>query len=125
VWAALSEPAQLAAWWGGGEVRIAAGGSGWWDWPELGRFAVTFDAVEPPDHLAWRWTAEPGVALGDATEVLRTWFTLGAGPDGGTDLHLLEHGFRGPRAYHQNSGGWDHDVLAPLLRLLGEPARPG
>ncbi len=125
VWAAIGEPSQLAAWWGGGEVRIVPGASGWWDWPGLGRYAVTFDAVEPPDHLAWRWTTEPGVTIDEAPEVLRTWFTLAPRPDGGTDLLLLEHGFRGPTAYRENAGGWDGDVVPGLLDLLGEGGGPG
>lgn len=118
VWAAIAEPAQLAAWWGGGAIAIAPGASGWWDWPELGRYAVTIDAVEPIDHLAWRWTTAPGVALDAADEILRTWFTVVPRADGGTDLHLLETGFRGPDAFRENGRGWDVDVLPSLIDLV-------
>ena len=38
--------------------------------------------------------------------------------DGGTDLHLLETGFRGPDAFRENGRGWDVDVLPSLIDLV-------
>jgi uncharacterized protein YndB with AHSA1/START domain len=124
VWQAFADPAQFTAWWGGTDpVELRAGAVGWWVWPsEGGRFAVRIEAVEPPVYLAWCWSAEPEVALHDAAQVLRTEWAFQPRDDGGTNLLLLETGFRGPKDHDLNSGGWDGDVIPALRVVLGEPA---
>ena len=54
VWRAFSEPAELGAWWAGTpDLEIRAGYEGWFVWPsEGGRFAMRFEAVEPPATCA-------------------------------------------------------------------------
>jgi uncharacterized protein YndB with AHSA1/START domain len=123
VWRAFSDPAEFAAWWGSTElVEPREGFAGWFAWPREGRYAVRIDRVEPPTYLAWRWTTRPDVAFEEADEILRTEWALASRPDGGTDIHLLETGFRGPDAHRQNGAGWDDDVAPVLRRHLGEDA---
>lgn len=123
VWKALAEPAELRAWWGGvGELEVRPGFEGWFDWPsEGGRFAMRFDAVEPPAYIAWRWVPALDVPLADASQVLRTEWVVMPRDDGGTDLHLFESGFTGPDDHRLNDGGWDSDVIPALRRHLREP----
>ena len=122
VWRAFSEPAELGAWWAGTpDLEIRAGYEGWFVWPsEGGRFAMRFEAVEPPRYLCWTWTPVPEVPLAEAETVLRTEWTLVPREDGGTDLHLFESGFTEPTGFGMNSGGWDGDILPALRRHLGE-----
>jgi uncharacterized protein YndB with AHSA1/START domain len=122
VWRAFSEPAELGAWWAGTpDLEIRAGYEGWFVWPsEGGRFAMRFEAVEPPRYLCWTWTPLPEVRLAEAETVLRTEWTLVPREDGGTDLHLFESGFTEPTGFGMNSGGWDSDILPALRRHLGE-----
>lgn len=122
VWRAFSEPAELGAWWAGTpDLEIRPGYDGWFVWPsEGGRFAMRFEAVEPPRYLCWTWTPVPDVPLAQATTVLRTEWTLVPREDGGTDLHLFESGFTEPTGFGMNSGGWDDDILPTLRRHLGE-----
>jgi hypothetical protein len=47
-------------------------------------------------------------------------WALEARADGGTDLHLFESGFSGPRHHEQNGSGWDGDIHPALARVLGE-----
>jgi uncharacterized protein YndB with AHSA1/START domain len=122
VWRAFSEPAELGAWWAGTpDLEIRPGYEGWFVWPsEGGRFAMRFEAVEPPRYLCWTWTPVPEVPLAEAETVLRTEWTLVPREDGGTDLHLFESGFTEPTGFGMNSGGWDGDILPALRRHLGE-----
>jgi uncharacterized protein YndB with AHSA1/START domain len=122
VWRALSEPAELGAWWAGTpDLEIRAGFEGWFVWPnEGGRFGMRFEAVEPPRYLCWAWTPVPDVPVSEAETVLRTEWVLVPREDGGTDLHLFETGFTEPTGFGMNSGGWDGDVLPALRRRLGE-----
>ena len=46
----------------------------------------------------------------EAGEVLRTEWAILPARDGGTDVHLLETGFRGPKNHRLNSEGWDTDI---------------
>jgi uncharacterized protein YndB with AHSA1/START domain len=121
VWRAFSDPADFLAWWGGTEPpEIREGYEGWFAWPTEGRFAMRIDRVEPPTYLAWRWSMDKGVPLEDSTEVLRTEWAILPRPDGGTDVHLLETGFRGSKSFGDNRQGWDTDVEPILRRHLGE-----
>lgn len=122
VWDAFTRPEELAAWWGGhGHLEIRPGFEGWWDWPsEGGRFAMRIEAVEPIEYLCWTWATVADEPLAEAREVLRTEWHLEPLEDGGTNLHLLETGFRGPDGHRLNEAGWDSDVLPALRRHLGE-----
>jgi uncharacterized protein YndB with AHSA1/START domain len=122
VWRAFSDPAELGAWWAGSpDIEIRPGVAGWWKWPsEGGRFGMRIEAVEPPRYLCWSWATTPDVPVADADQVLRTEWTLVPREDGGTDLHLFESGFTGPKDFQSNDGGWDGDVIPGLRKHLGE-----
>lgn len=123
VWRAISTVPELDQWFGPTEgLEMRAGSEGWFVWAAYGRFAVRIEAVEAPRYLAWSWTPEAGIALGDAGAVLRTEWYVSPRADGGTDLHLLETGPFDEAGWTANSGGWDSDVLAAIKRVLGEPA---
>lgn len=97
VWALLTEPANLAAWWcsGGAEVEPRPGGALVLRFPGHGTTHGRITALEPPHRFAFRWSLYPGEEPGDgnATEVT---FTLA--PDGdGTLLRVEERGFAGLR----------------------------
>ena len=111
VWTALTQPAQLGAWWGtqatidlrpGGEVSFV------WDGTDGQRFTSRgiVEVVEPPHRLVFRWQSEPTV---EATT--RVEFTLQPHPQG-TRLRVVESGFstlppgwRGP-LHERNDRGW-------------------
>ena len=125
VWRAFGDSTEFIAWWGGTEQpEIRESYEGWFAWPTEGRFAMRIDRVEPPTYLAWRWSIQPGVAFEDSGEVLRTEWAIIPRAGGGTDVHLLETGFRGPKNFGENTTGWDTDVEPILRRHLGEAA-PG
>ena len=122
VWRAFGDASEFTAWWGGTEpIEIRPGFEGWFAWPTEGRCAMRIDRVEPPMYLAWRWTTKPDAAFDQADEILRTEWALMPGEDGGTVVHLLETGFRGPDSHRLNSHGWDSDIAPVLSRHLGEP----
>jgi uncharacterized protein YndB with AHSA1/START domain len=126
VWRAFGDSAEFSAWWGGTEtLEIREGYEGWFAWPTEGRFAMRIDRVEPPTYLSWRWAIDPGIPFDEAIEVLTTEWVLMPRLDGGTDVHLLETGFRGPRNHELNSGGWDSDAEPVLRKHLGEDASAG
>jgi uncharacterized protein YndB with AHSA1/START domain len=122
VWRAFSDPAEFSSWWGGTEpIEIRPGFEGWFAWPTEGRYAMRIERVEPPTYLSWRWTTKQGVSFDETDEILRTEWALMPSDDGGTVVHLLETGFRGPDNHRLNSSGWDSDVSPALGRHLGEP----
>jgi uncharacterized protein YndB with AHSA1/START domain len=121
VWRAFADPIEFKAWFGGEDpIEHREGASGWFTWPNEGRFAVRLEIVEPERSIVWSWATMPDVALGDAPEVLRTEWLLNRRSDGGTDVLLLETGFRGPAVYRRNDAGWDGNVIPALRRVLGE-----
>jgi hypothetical protein len=86
---------------------------------------MRIEAVEAPTYVAWLWSTDKDVPLADSSQVLRTEWVLMPRDDGGTDLHLLETGFRGPMEHDLNVHGWDGDVIPGLRRHLGEAAAAG
>jgi uncharacterized protein YndB with AHSA1/START domain len=120
VWRAFADPEEMMAWWGLREpVRIERGWVGWFDFPDHGRHAVRIEVVEPPEYLAWRWTADqPDVSIDEVVQPLVTEWLFVARDDGGTDLRMLETGFTGPVKHADNEGGWS-EILPALVRLVG------
>jgi uncharacterized protein YndB with AHSA1/START domain len=117
VWHAITDPAELAMWFGDeADLTLEAGADGVMSWEAHGRFALRVEVVEPPHRLVWSWVHEPGVAF-DAAPSTRVEWTLTARPDGGTTLHLRESGFRTDLHHSQNTEGWDSE-LAELVALL-------
>jgi uncharacterized protein YndB with AHSA1/START domain len=118
VWRAFTDRDELAAWWGPITMDVRAGAEGWFEFETHGRRAVRVERLEPPRYVAWRWCAdEKDVPLADARQILLAEFVLWSREDGGTTVHLLESGFRGPESHADNSGGWD-EVLPELGKLL-------
>jgi uncharacterized protein YndB with AHSA1/START domain len=84
VWNALTEPGELAAWFGAeAEIDLRVGGAIRFRWPDgTERRGLVVD-VDPPRRLAFRWrelrTSVSGLAVADATVVA---FTLEAEDDG-------------------------------------------
>ncbi|MGZ6544177.1 MAG: SRPBCC family protein [Actinomycetota bacterium] len=83
VWDALTDPGELAAWFGAeAEVDLRVGGAVRFRWPDgTERRGVVID-VDPPRRLAFRWrelrASASGLAVADATVVA---FTLDAEDD--------------------------------------------
>ena len=121
VWAAITEPDQLARWFGSSaELDLRAGGEGSFTWEELGvTTRVVIVAVEPPARFAYRW--EPGGAnKGGPTTLVE--FRLEEIPRG-TRLTLVESGFSqlGIESRQGNEYGWDSE-LGELRAFLLERA---
>jgi uncharacterized protein YndB with AHSA1/START domain len=124
VWAVLTEPEHVGAWFGQGspaEVDLRPGGTMVLDHGQYGVFPTRIEKVDPPHYLAYRWaSAYPGEP---ATETNSTLVEFTLTPDGdGTRLTLSESGFatlsippeRVPTAgYESHSGGWT-EVLGNL-----------
>jgi len=119
VWRAITEPAELARWFGdSAELDLRPGGEGWFGWSAHGRFALRIEEVDPPRRFAWRWAREPGKRLADTASTLVEW-TLTPRRDGGTTLQLRESGLAADAYRRQNEDGW-REELAHLAALLGE-----
>lgn len=106
VWRALSDPEELALWFGhSAELDLRPGGGGWFGWSGHGRFAVRVEEVDAPRRLAWRWARDSDVELDESPSTLVEW-ELEEGSDGGTVLHLRESGFELGQDREQNVRGW-------------------
>jgi uncharacterized protein YndB with AHSA1/START domain len=84
VWDALTEPGELATWFGAeAEVDLRVGGAIRFRWPDGTERRGLVVEVDPPRRLAFRWrelrTSESGLSVADATVVA---FTLQAEDDG-------------------------------------------
>ena len=83
VWDALTDPSELAAWFGAdAEVDLRVGGAVRFRWPDgTERRGLVID-LDPPRRLAFRWrelrTSASGLAVADATVVA---FTLDVDDD--------------------------------------------
>jgi uncharacterized protein YndB with AHSA1/START domain len=77
VWDALTEPGELAEWFGAeAEIDLRVGGAVRFRWPdEIERRGLVID-VDPPHRLAFRWrelrTSVSGLAVAGATVVVFT-----------------------------------------------------
>jgi uncharacterized protein YndB with AHSA1/START domain len=122
VWAALTQPDQLSAWFGtqatidlrpGGEVIFTWDGST----GPRGTNRGVIEAVEPPNRFAFRWQSSP-----DNVPLTRVEFTLQPHAEG-TRLRLLESGFASlppePRGglHERNTSGWQRE-LGELAQYL-------
>jgi uncharacterized protein YndB with AHSA1/START domain len=122
VWAALTEPDQIAQWFGSGaELDLRPGGDGAFTWDQHGVTSrITVERVDPPSRFAYRW--EPGGAdRGGLTTLVE--FILEEIPRG-TRLTLIESGFAqlGADTRQGNEYGWDEE-LGELRTFLLEKAK--
>ena len=117
VWRAITDPAELARWFGDeAEFDLRPGGDAFMTWENHGRYAMRVEEVDRPRRLVWSWVHEPGVAFEDAPATRVEW-TLTPREGGGTTLRLRETGFRTDLHYRQNTEGWDAE-LGELVTLL-------
>jgi uncharacterized protein YndB with AHSA1/START domain len=118
VWAAITEPDQIAQWFGtGAELDLRPGGEGTLSWEDLGvTTSITVEAVDPPSRFAYHWQSRRG---GPTTLVE---FRLEEIPNG-TRLTLVESGFAqlGEDSWQGNEYGWDEE-LGDLRGFLLERA---
>ncbi len=117
VWAVLTEPEHVGAWFGQGEpapIDLRPGGTMHLDHGEYGQFPTTIVKVDPPHYFSYRWaSAHPGEVAVEGNSTLVE-FTLT--PEGdGTRLRVVETGFeeiaipeeRMPTAgYESHCAGW-------------------
>jgi uncharacterized protein YndB with AHSA1/START domain len=121
VWAALTEPDGLSAWFGTRAiVDLKPGGSLAFIWESEGeRFTWRgqVEAVEPPHRFAFRWQSFRGYedeSLSDSPTT-RVEFTLEAHPEG-TRLRVVESGFASLPAefrrtsFEGNTRGWQNEL---------------
>lgn len=129
VWRALTDDAELSAWFGGRcRMDPRPGGDAQFEWPEHGdggvRFAARVEAIEPPARLVWRWARESDTPVDAGPTTLVEW-RLEALSDGGTRLHLREHGFERPASREENAGGWQWELGDLAALLAGQPWEAG
>ena len=91
VWDALTDPSELAAWFGAvAEVDLRVGGAIRFRWPDGSERRGLVIDLDPPWLLAFRWrglrTGDSGLTIADATVVA---FTLEA-DDHGTRVTVTE-----------------------------------
>ena len=59
VWRALTDAAELSRWLPqAADLAPGAGAEGWFDWGDLGRYAVLVEAAEAPSRVVWRWARD-------------------------------------------------------------------
>jgi uncharacterized protein YndB with AHSA1/START domain len=126
VWAIVTEPAHVAAWFGdSAEIDLRPGGDMTLHWKDHGSFLGRVEQVDPPRLFSFRWArpADVAPAAGNATLVE---FTLT--PEGpNTRLRVVESGFRdldlpeAEQAEHAvgNQKGWAHE-LGELVEYAAE-----
>ena len=124
VWAALTEPELIAQWFGDTcEFEAKPGGTGYFGWPQHGRFRLVVEHADKPTLLVYRWArvADADPVPGNSTVVR---FDLTEIADG-TRLTLLETGFddlpEPQTAHDDNTGGWRAE-LGELVEFLESAA---
>ncbi len=117
VWRAITDPAEVSAWFGDRALFAAeAGSDGALEWDNHGSFAMRVEEVAAPTRLVWSWMHEAGVAFDPAVATRVEW-TLTEREDGGTTLFLRESGFRTDLHHQQNTEGWNSE-LAELAEYV-------
>jgi uncharacterized protein YndB with AHSA1/START domain len=131
VWAVLTEPRHVGAWFGSGEpaeIDLRPGGTMHLDHGEHGQFPTRIEKVDPPHYFAYRWaSAYPGEPATEDNSTLVEFFLEPAGD--GTRLRLVESGFAAltipaehaaTAGYESHSAGWTEKVAQ-----VGEYATSG
>lgn len=127
VWAAITEPAQIARWLPQAAVLdgAGAGATGTFSWPD-NEVPVRIEEVDPPHSITYRWSnddargSSPDVVDDEQSTVFR--FTLEPTADG-TQLTVVESGFdtTSDPAFNMNAhrGGWDAELDELVAYLEG------
>jgi len=127
VWAVLTEPQHVGAWFGQGKpvpVDLRPGGTMQLDHGRHGVYPATIVDVQPPRRFSYRWaSAYPGEQATPENATLVE-FTLSE-EDGRTRLRLVELGFNAATApadkpdasFESHSGGWT-EVIKNLREYI-------
>ena len=138
VWALVTEPEHVGAWFGdaGAEIDLRPGGAMLIRWAEHGTVHGRVERVEPPRLFSYRWIAgmDRDVEPDDSNSTLVE-FTLDRDGEG-TLLRVVETGFAGldlpaaeqARRADGNTEGWAHELsdlgrYATADRSAGTSAR--
>lgn len=117
VWRALTEPTEIAGWFGEtASFEPELGGEGYFGWESHGRFSMRIEVFDPPTRLTWIWGREPDKPLDQTHSTLVEW-TLLPRAGGGTTLLLRESGFATEESRRENTSGWEHE-LGELVEYL-------
>jgi uncharacterized protein YndB with AHSA1/START domain len=131
VWAALTQPDRLSAWFGTqATVDLRPGGALTFIWDNAAsgeQFTNTgvIEVVEPPSRFVFRWHVADGVHAEAPPDgpTTRVEFTLDDHPEG-TRLRLVETGFAGlaDAARDGNTRGWQNELgeLAAYLTAAAD-----
>jgi uncharacterized protein YndB with AHSA1/START domain len=129
VWAILTEPTHIAAWFGDSVQmgNLRPGAAMVFGWRNDGNFRATAERVEPPRFFSYRWASNSDTdpTTGNSTLVE---FTLTEVADG-TRLRVVESGFASldlpedvqAKAAVENTDGWRSE-LDDLLRYAEQLA---
>ena len=122
VWRAITDPDEIAHWFGSSaSIDLRPGGAATFSWEpgheDGGAYAARIERVDPPHYLAYRWARDSGVAVDDGPSTLVE-FDLEPTADGGTLLRLRESGFVAEADRAGNDAGWTEE-LAELVAYLG------
>lgn len=126
VWKAISTPEGLSHWFSDQVEDAGNGRELRFTWEGHGTVKATIEAVEPPQHFAFRWGAhgyQSGDPFTDENSTLVTFF-LAATPEG-THLTLSETGFADLAPEHRqasfedNTDGWAKEISDLQAYLAG------
>ena len=130
VWQAITDPAQVAQWFGDQvQYELQPGAHMYMAWEEFGAVSGRIEIVEPPTRFAFRWRAsgipesEPMTAH---NSTLVTYY-LEEIP-AGTRLTVSETGFATlppalrAAALRENNQGWDVELTELQAYLVEQPA---
>ena len=126
VWAAITEAAHIARWFGQFAVldTVAVGAVGTFSFDGYGDFPVRIEECDPPRTIAYRWGDGDPHAVDPLDPNRSTVFRFVLDVvDGGTQLTVVESGFGGlsdPAAsMESNRGGWDAELDELVAYLNG------
>ena len=123
LWRALTDDAELGAWFGqGAHLDLRPGADGWFEWDGHGRVPVRMEIVEPVTRLAWRW-GDVGKSVDDGSTLVE--FRLEPLASGGTRLHLRESGFAQESNRWSNTEGWLSELSELATHVATEPFEAG
>ena len=123
LWRALTDEAELSAWFGNrAHLDLRPGGDGWIEFEGYGRVPVRFEVVEPVTRLSWRW-GDVGKSVDDGSTLVE--FRLEPLASGGTRLHLRESGFTSDESRWSNTDGWLTELAELAAYVAVEPWQAG
>ena len=115
VWAAITEPEQLAQWFGdSASIDLRPGGRAEFGWTEFNdSVSAIVEVVERPTRFSFRWESLRNTPVEEASTLVE--FSLHT-VEGGTRLTLVESGFASlpedayEERYAENNSGWDSEL---------------